>query len=297
MSGLAVHESGPSGAPSLVFLHGVGTDASMWAREIAVLTDHHCLAPDLPGHGRSANLSWTSLADVAELVADVIAAKTADGRACVVGLSLGGAVAYVLLGRRPDVVSRAVIDGAAIVPSRLAPLMTTGVRLTSPFIHRSAVIRGLGQAVGVPPADMSSFEEGIRSERPRAFRRAFAQAQNPGVLHDILSCKIPALLVTGQREMGDMHAANAALAAYMPHARAQVAPGLGHGWIATRPDLHSRMVRAWLQDQPLPDELQPERADWHKTRVGRQIAAAAAELGLPQPADHRLDAKAPRPPL
>jgi hypothetical protein len=29
--GLAVHESGPSGAPSLVLLRGVGADASMWA--------------------------------------------------------------------------------------------------------------------------------------------------------------------------------------------------------------------------------------------------------------------------
>jgi pimeloyl-ACP methyl ester carboxylesterase len=283
VNGLAVHESGPIGAPALVFLHGVGTDASMWAREIALLSDCHCLAPDLPGHGRSVDLSWTSLADVADQVADVIAAKTADGRACVVGLSLGGAVGYVLLARSPDVVSRAVIDGAAIVPSRLTPLMTTGVRLASPFLHRAVVIRALGQAVGVPPVDMPSFEKGIRGVRPRAFRRAFAQAQNPGVLHDVLPCKVPTLLVTGQHEMGDMHAANAALAAYMPQARARVAPGLGHGWIATRPDLHSRMVRAWLQDQPLPNELQPERADWHQTRAGRRIAASAAELGLSRP--------------
>jgi pimeloyl-ACP methyl ester carboxylesterase len=253
------------------------------AREIAVFTDYHCLAPDLPGHGRSVDLSWTSLADVADQVADVIAAKTADARACVVGLSLGGAVGYVLLARYPDVVSRAVIDGAAIVPSRLAPLMTTGVRLASPFLHRAVVIRGLGQAVGVPPGDMPSFEKGIRGVRPRAFRRAFAQAQNPGVLHEVLPCTVPTLLVTGQYEMGEMHAANAALAAYMPQARARVAPGLGHGWIATRPELHSRMVRACLEDQPLPEELQPERVDWEKTRAGRRIAGSAAELGLSRP--------------
>jgi pimeloyl-ACP methyl ester carboxylesterase len=283
VSALAVHESGPIGAPALVFLHGVGTDATMWAREIALLTDCHCLAPDPPGRGRSVDLSWTSLADVTGRVADVIAAKTADGTACVVGLSLGGAVGYVLLARFPDVVSRAVIDGAAIVPSRLAPLMTTGVRLASPFLHRAVVIRWLGQAVGVPPGDMPSFEKGIRGVQPRAFRRAFAQAQNPGVLHDVLPCKVPTLLVTGQQEMGEMHAATAALAAYMPRARARVAPGLGHGWIATRPDLHSRMVRAWLEDQPLPDELQPERVDWEKTRAGRRIAGSAAELGLSRP--------------
>jgi pimeloyl-ACP methyl ester carboxylesterase len=46
--GPAVHESGPSGAPPLVFLHGVGTHASMRGREIAILTNHHCTAPDFP---------------------------------------------------------------------------------------------------------------------------------------------------------------------------------------------------------------------------------------------------------
>jgi hypothetical protein len=46
--------------------------------------------------------------------------------------------------------------------------------------HRSADIRRLGQAVGVPPAEMSSFEEGIRSVRSRAFRRTFAQLRTPG---------------------------------------------------------------------------------------------------------------------
>jgi hypothetical protein len=40
------------------------------------------------------------------------------------------------------------------------------------------------------------------------------------------------------------------------------------------------MVGAWQQDQALPDELRPERADWQQTRAGRRIAASAAELGF-----------------
>jgi pimeloyl-ACP methyl ester carboxylesterase len=93
VSGLAIHKPGPIEAPGLVFLHGSAPTQHMWAREIALLTDYHCLAPDLPGHGRSVNLSGTSISNVSDQVADVIVARTADGRACVVGLSLGGAVA------------------------------------------------------------------------------------------------------------------------------------------------------------------------------------------------------------
>lgn len=126
----------------------------------------------------------------------------------------------------------------------------------------------------------AEFREGHPRCATTGVPASFRPGPNPGVLHDVLPCKVPTLLVTGQQEMGDMHAANAALAAYMPQARARVAPGLGHGWIATRPDLHSGMVRAWLEDRPLPWELQPERTDWQQTRAGRRIAASAAELGL-----------------
>jgi hypothetical protein len=44
----------------------------------------------------------------------------------------------------------------------------------------------------------------------------------------------------------------------MPHATARFAPGLPHGWLAREPQLHVRMVEAWLTGQELPSELRPE---------------------------------------
>jgi hypothetical protein len=42
----------------------------------------------------------------------------------------------------------------------------------------------------------------------------------------------------------------------MPNAQARMVPGAKHGWgPAQRPDLHRRMVIAWIEDQPLPEEL------------------------------------------
>jgi hypothetical protein len=38
----------------------------------------------------------------------------------------------------------------------------------------------------------------------------------------------------------------------MPHAIARVVPGVGHGWLARIPDLHARMVRAWIEDRRFP---------------------------------------------
>ncbi len=59
----------------------------------------------------------------------------------------------------------------------------------------------------------------------------------------------------------------------MPHAEARFAPGLGHGWLARRTELHVRMVEAWVTGQELPAELVPERA-WPGAveRMRRELA-------------------------
>ena len=55
-----VHESGTPGSPAVVFLHGAGASGRMWREHIARLTGFRCLAPDLPGFGRSNHLSCLS---------------------------------------------------------------------------------------------------------------------------------------------------------------------------------------------------------------------------------------------
>ena len=46
----------------------------------------------------------------------------------------------------------------------------------------------------------------------------------------------------------------------MPHAEAWFAPGLDHCWQRKAPDLHIRMVEAWVNGQELPSELRREPA-------------------------------------
>jgi pimeloyl-ACP methyl ester carboxylesterase len=48
-----------------VFLHPTAANGGMWEQHMGRLAGYHCLAPDLPGHGRSNQLPWTSLDDTA----------------------------------------------------------------------------------------------------------------------------------------------------------------------------------------------------------------------------------------
>jgi hypothetical protein len=63
----------------------------------------------------------------------------------------------------------------------------------------------------------------------------------------------------------------------MPHAEAWYAPGLGHCWQRKSPDVHIRMVEAWVTGQELPSMLrrEPEASAEVVERLRREVAEKA----------------------
>jgi pimeloyl-ACP methyl ester carboxylesterase len=240
-----------------VFLHGVGNTGVMWRDHMAELAEYHCLAPDLPGHGRSRRIPWVSREDTAARIARFVEALP-DHRAHVVGLSLGGSVAFELLNTRPELLDHVVIDGCGAMPSRLAGPAKVGVAAVSPLIRRRAFGRLLTKFVGITEPDaIEDFIDQLRQADPRSFRRAFADAQDVRISAALLSASSPTLLVSGANELAAVHATGRLLAERMPRAEARVVPGSGHGWLGAHPRTHVAMVRAWITDTALPAELVP----------------------------------------
>jgi pimeloyl-ACP methyl ester carboxylesterase len=246
-----VHESGNAGAPVVVFVHGGGPSGLMWRDHMDRLaSEFHCLAPDLPGFGRSNRMAPISLSQTADLVAELIVARVPARRAHVVGLSYGGSVVFALLDRHPEVLDRVVIDGACVLPQRVDRLILAAATLVSPIVNTrlaAAALRLIG---------WRELGAALRSASPAAFRRAWIEGYTAPISRAALAAVCPTLLVAGEREHA--RASNAGLAALMPHANARFVPGLGHAWFVWRRQLHIRMVEAWLTGQALPDELKPE---------------------------------------
>jgi pimeloyl-ACP methyl ester carboxylesterase len=256
VTGLAVLEAGSPTAPSVVLLHGVGNNGSMWTDLMASLPDLHCLAPDLPGHGDSRSIPWTSRNDTARLVADLIEVRC-NGRAHVVGLSLGGSVALELLATRAELLDHVVVDGGAAIGSPLVGPLKLGVAAISPFLHFGLVARFIGRTFGVNPGDsLAAFVAQMQAVDARSFRRAFADANDVRITPRLLAAPCPTLLVAGERELKHVRVSNRLLAERMPNAAARVMPGANHGWgPAQFPEVHRAMVAAWIEDRPLPAEL------------------------------------------
>lgn len=248
---LYVHESGSPDAPTVVFIHGGGPSGAMWREHLELLADRfHCLAPDLPGFGRSHRLAPISLSQTADLVAELITARVPARRAHVVGLSYGGSVVFAMLDRHPEVLDRVVIDGACVLPQRTDRIVLAVVSLVSPIVHTGLAAAAL-RLIGLRDLGIA-----LHSASPAAFRRAWVEGYTAPISETALAAVCPTLLVAGKREHARV--SNAGIAALMPHATARYAPGLGHAWFIWRRELHLRMVEAWLEGAELPAELQPE---------------------------------------
>lgn len=109
--------------PTLVFIHGVLHDHSVWALQSRYLANHgwNVLAVDLPGHGRSGGEAPASVEEAADFVAALLDAAGAP-RAALVGHSWGSLIALEAAARLQARVSHLVLVGTAF-PMKVSPAL------------------------------------------------------------------------------------------------------------------------------------------------------------------------------
>jgi len=245
------------GAPSIVFLHAIGTSSWMWAPLFARLTAFNCLAPDLPGHGESRDSAWVSIEHTADQVADIIRAQVETGRAHIVGLSMGSYVGLTLMARHPDVVDHAVLSGLNIMPLPGKAMMTLMAWVMAPLLKTRFGAQMNAKALNIPAAEVEGYREGLRQLSLRSFVTASGDATNYQAPAKLAKVTTPTLVVAGEREHELVHQSMRRLLELLPNAEGAVAPGLGHGWSAENPELFAATVAAWCGDQHLPPGMTP----------------------------------------
>src|SRR5947208_16825049 len=89
--------------PAVVMIHGAGFDHSTWALHSRWFAHHgfSVLAPDLPGHGRSAGPSLSSIAEMADWTAALLDAAGVT-KAHLIGHSMGSLISLETAARHPD---------------------------------------------------------------------------------------------------------------------------------------------------------------------------------------------------
>lgn len=250
---LHVEEFGRGSGPSIVFLHGGGLSGRMWRPQIERLPHVHCVVPDLPEQGRSAHIAPFLLDDAARRVEELIEERCEGGRAHLVGLSLGGAVALTVLRRRPELLHRVVVSGAASGMGRVLGALSKWSAALYRWLDTDTVVKLSVKQFRIPESYIHMLREDMAVGATESFSRHVADALMSLQLPTETS--VPLLVAVGERETWFAKQSARKIVATVPGAQGVVAPAAGHVWNLEKPQLFADMVRAWCEEKPLPTEL------------------------------------------
>lgn len=260
--GLRLFVEAEGSGPPLLLLHGfTQTGRSLAALAAGLRGAHRCLRVDLVGHGRSDAPRDASAYTMERCTAQLAALLDAFGvgRAHVFGYSMGGRTALALAAARPERVATVLALGASAgiedAPARAARVRDDETQASR--IEREGVPAFVERWMALPlfatQARLGAdFLAGARAERlaqhahglAHSLRGMGSGAQAP-LGARLAELSMPVLLAAGALD-ARFCALAGALAARMPHARAEILPGVGHAAHLEDPEGFLRLARGFF---------------------------------------------------
>lgn len=181
---LHVVTAGPADGDVVVLLHGFPEFWYSWREQIPALVDagYRVVVPDMRGYNESEKPRGVDAYRIDELVADVaglVDEYAASGVAHVVGHDWGGAVAWSVAIREPEVVDRLAIMNAPH-PGRFRELLRRPAQLRRSWYVFAFQVPGLPE-FGLTRDDAAVLDEMFRDSMPARERQHYRDAlQRPG---------------------------------------------------------------------------------------------------------------------
>lgn len=245
---IEVVEAGGGESTPILFLHGVGSDASVWTQQL----DHfggarRAIALSYPGYGKSAFVEQATRDDYAAAVLAVMDALSIH-RAHICGLSLGGVVAIALHAAAPARCASLILaDSFAVHPEGQAfydraeqASRTIGMRALAEA--RAGTL--LGSAAG--PAIHKSVIETMSAIDPAAYALGARAVWLADQRDRAGTIRVPTLVLVGDEDGITPPALSEELAALVPGAALQVITGSGHLANLEQPDTFNAAIEAFL---------------------------------------------------
>lgn len=261
VGGVATHclIAGPSAAPRVVFVHGLGGSLATWALNLpAFAARFRICALDLVGAGESdkppARYDLEGLADFLVRFLDALGPDWQ--RVSIVGHSLGGAVAVTVAGRHPARVEKLVlVDSAGLGPEINQSVLTVMQAQPSPENIRAE----LASFFARPDLVQQSLIEQLYQQRTQpgaqeALRTTLEAAfgggrQRNDLLPTLAALPMPVLVVWGVDD-DVIPVAHAVEARRVSQCRVEILPGSAHCPHIEQNEAFNSLVIAFLGAAP-----------------------------------------------
>jgi 3-oxoadipate enol-lactonase len=245
---IGYEDAGIGEAPPIVFLHGVGSDKSVWHPQLDHFrSQRRAIAFDYPGYGDSDTATDGMTRD--DYATTILAAMTELGvkQAHVCGLSLGGVVAIAMHHAWPKRIASLILaDTFAEHPD--------GRGMYDRSIAASGNMRALAEnrvdALLAQPADSAVRTEVIDTMGrvdPAAYRVGAKAVWLADQRDRARAIRVPTLVLCGAEDRITPPALSTGLARLIPGSHYEEIEGAGHLSNLERPDAFNMLVGAFIR--------------------------------------------------
>ena len=249
------YETAGQGEP-LLLLHGLGSRCEDWQLQIPVFAERYrVVAADMRGHGRTSTPPGpTSVPMMAADVFDLLDGLGLDA-AHVVGLSMGGMIAFQMAVDRPERVRSLVVvnSGPELVARTVSERLRVWQRLALARVFKPArTAQFLGPRLFPKPEQAELREMFIAQwaqNDPRAYRAAMRALVGWSVLDRVEALRCPTLIISGDRDYTPP-GYKERYTALIPGARLVVIEDSGHATPIDQAEEFNACVLEFLGDLP-----------------------------------------------
>lgn len=242
-----------AGTP-LLLLHGLGSSSEDWENQVPVLAESYdVIVPDFRGHGSSSKPAGPY--SIEQFSADIIGLLEAVEveRCIVVGISLGGMVAFQVAADRPDVAERLVVVNAlqAFETKRISQKVQIAIRKV---ITRRLSMRRIGEVLSkrLFPDDGMEEQRAMMVERwarndKKAYEDTFQAILGwEGVSAAMETTAVPITLISSDEDY-ILPADKEPYIEAMPTAQMVIIDDAHHGVPMERPERFNEVLLATLE--------------------------------------------------
>lgn len=232
----------------LVLIHGAGGTHLSWPPKTRRIPGYRIIAPDLPGHGKSAGRGHQHIQSYARGILDMLEELNIN-RTAFVGHSMGGLIALSL---------------ALDAPERVAAigLISTGARLgVNPEILENAdspttfhkAVNTLASGFFTPQADPAiarQVEAELLNNRPSVFHGDLLACDSFDAMERVHEIACPTFVCCGADDQLAPPRYSQFLANIIPNASLTIIPGAAHMVMLEQPEAFNQALESFLARVP-----------------------------------------------
>lgn len=241
---------------TILLLHGLGATSESWELQVPALiqANYRVVCPDIPGFGRSKLREYTpninTFTSALYSLIEYLGLESID----LAGISMGGALALMMIIMTPQMISRAVLANTFYrLPLNNLPQFFY-------YATRFAVVTLLGRNLQArivawrvfPKPEQAKYRilliKQIQQSDPKGYRAAMLGLARFNVENQLANIRIPVLVISGSRDTTIPLEWQINLAQKIKSSRHIIIPEAGHGVSVDSPQEFNRHLLDFLKN-------------------------------------------------